>query len=350
MSRQVKERDELENTFIDDRVKKLLPIFEALAPYKLNQRKKGVRNIPGWGDIPGWERLAAQEARLLKLTYPDDKPQDEKEYGTCLRQITALKKALKASAKTDLKDSALVNPVITIATHFGNALSYLFSEYKERQNVRYREKVTDRRKKENRIQIDLTNSLQFAHNILTEVAESKEPNWIDVSCAIALSTGRRMGEVHCSATFEFSDDYEITFKGQLKGKDRKVKVGTKSIPLRKVTFFIPTLLPAHLICMGLDWLDDKGKRLGRNEDAEIVNRRWSKVLNLAVKDWDIFPEKDRTYHKFRAAYLRACIANDSTVDPYDFTDYAKEILGDDDEKTINAYKRYEIKPGTITKL
>uniref|UniRef100_A0A0C1R8C1 Uncharacterized protein n=1 Tax=Tolypothrix bouteillei VB521301 TaxID=1479485 RepID=A0A0C1R8C1_9CYAN len=64
MSRQVKSSDELENNFIDERVKKLLPIFEALAPYKLNQRKKGV------GDIPGWEKLAVQEARLLKLTYP----------------------------------------------------------------------------------------------------------------------------------------------------------------------------------------------------------------------------------------------------------------------------------------
>jgi hypothetical protein len=344
MSRQVKSTDELENNFIDDRVKKLLPIFEALAPYKLNQRKKGV------GDIPGWEKLAVQEARLLKLTYPDDKPEDKKEYGTCLRQITALKKALKAAAKTDLKDSALVNSVTTIATHFGNALSYLFSEYKERQNIRYRRKVTERRQKENRVQIDLTNSLQFAHNILTEVAQGKEPNWIDVSCAIALATGRRMGEVHCSATFEFSEDYEIAFQGQLKGKDRKIKIGAKSIPLRKATFYIPTLLPAELVCTGLDYLEAKGKRFSRDSDSERVNRTYSKVLNLAVKNWDIFPEDERTYHKFRAAYLRACIANDSTVDPYDFTDYAKDILGDDDESTINAYKRYEIKPGTITKI
>uniref|UniRef100_A0A0C1NLS4 Telomere resolvase ResT/TelK catalytic domain-containing protein n=1 Tax=Tolypothrix bouteillei VB521301 TaxID=1479485 RepID=A0A0C1NLS4_9CYAN len=291
-----------------------------------------------------------QEARLLKLTYPDDKPEDEKEYGTCLRQITALKKALKQAAKTQLKDPALVNPVNTIATHFGNALSYLFSEYKERQNIRYRGKVTERRQKENRVQIDLTNSLKFAHNALTEVAEGKEPNWIDVSCAIALATGRRMGEVHCSAVFEQSDEYEIAFRGQLKGKDRKVKIGAKSIPLKKATFYIPTLLPAELVCTGLDWLEGKGKRFSRDSDPERVNRTWSKVLNLAVKDWDIFPEDERTYHKFRAAYLRACIENDPTVDKYDFTDYAKDILGDDDENTINAYKRYEIKPGTITKI
>lgn len=344
MSRQAKSSDELENTFINDRVIRLLPIFEALAPYKLNQRKKGV------GDIPGWERLAAQEARLLKVTYPDEKPENEKEYGTCLRQITALKKALKLAAKTELKDPALMNPVITISTHFGNALSYLFSEYKERQNVRYREQVTDRRQKENRVQIDLTNSLQFAQTVLKQVVSGENPNWIDVSCSIALATGRRMGEVHCSGSFEVSDSYEIAFKGQLKGKDRKVKIGSKYVPLKNVTFYIPTLLPAELVCAGIEYLSEKNKRFPRNEDAERVNRRWSKTLNLAVKDWDIFPESDRTYHKFRAAYLRACVANDPTVDAYDFADYAKEILGDDDETTINAYKRYEIKPGSFTKI
>ncbi|MEC4816662.1 MAG: protelomerase family protein [Scytonema sp. PMC 1069.18] len=344
MSRQVKDPDEFTNTFIDERVNHLLPLFEALAPYKLTQRKKGV------GDLPGWERLAAQEARILKTTYPDEQPEAERQYNTALRQITALKKALKQAAKTDLKDPALVSPVTTIATHFGNALSYLFSEYKERQNARYREKVTVRRQKENRIQIDLTNSLKLAHSVLTEVAEGKQPNWIDVSCSIALSTGRRMGEIHCSATFSESGEYEIAFRGQLKGKDRKVRVGSKLIPLRKVTFYIPTLLSAELVCLGLEYLEIKGKRLERDSDPERVNLRWAKTLNLAVKDWDIFPESERTYHKFRAAYLRASILNDSNVDPYDFKDYAKEILGDDDETTIDAYKRYEIKPGTLTKL
>ena len=82
MARQLLEADELTNAFIDDRVKTLLPQFEALAPYKITQRKKGVN------DLTGWHKLAIQEARLLKLNYPDDKPEDDKEYGTALRQIT----------------------------------------------------------------------------------------------------------------------------------------------------------------------------------------------------------------------------------------------------------------------
>ena len=345
MSRELLQADELSNTFIDDRVTILLPQFEALAPYKITQRKKGV------GDLTGWHKLAIQEARLLKLNYPDDKPEDDKEYGTALRQITALKKALKLASKTGLKDAALLNPVNTIITNFGNELSNQFAIYKENQNTRYRETVTERRKVENRIEIDLTNSLKYAYNILTDVKNGEDSiNWLDVSCAVALATGRRMAEVHLSASFELIDSHTVAFKGQLKGKDRKIRVVDKAVKLRDVTFKIPTLLPADLIVNALDWLGKNGKRFDKDEDPERVNRRFSKTLNQACKDWDIFPADERTYHKFRAAYLRAAIINDGNVDPYDFTDFAKEVLGDDDESTINAYKRYEIKPGSLTRI
>ncbi|MFO5491508.1 MAG: protelomerase family protein [Cuspidothrix sp.] len=345
MARQLLQADELSNTFIDDRVKILLPQFEALAPYKITQRKNGV------GDLTGWHKLAIQEARLLKLNYPDDKPEDDKEYGTALRQITALKKSLKLAAKTELKDAALLNPVNTIITNFGNELSNQFAIYKENQNTRYRETVTERRKVENRIEIDLTNSLKYAYNILTDIKNGEDSiNWLDVSCAVALATGRRMAEVHLSASFELIDSHTVAFKGQLKGKDRKIRVVDKAVKLRDVTFKIPTLLPADLVCFALDWLNSKGKRFNKDEDPERVNRRFSKTLNQACKDWDIFPSDERTYHKFRAAYLRAAIINDGNVDPYDFTDFAKEVLGDDDESTINAYKRYGIKEGSLTKI
>ncbi|MDZ7970397.1 MAG: protelomerase family protein [Nostoc sp. DedSLP03] len=346
MSRELKAIDELENTYIDERVAWLLPQFEAIAPYKLNQRKKGVPNE----NLIGWERLAAIEAKNLKTVYPDERPEDEKEYGTALRQITALKKALKSATKTDLKDHALFNPVNTIITHFGNALSYQFASYKERQNTRYRGTVTERREKVNRIEIDLTDSLKYAHNILTDIKNGQDANWLDVSCAIALATGRRMAEVHLSAIFELIDEYTVTFTGQLKGKSRKVRQGDKAVSLREVAFKIPTLLPADLVCFALEWLNKKGKRFDKSEDPERVNRRFSKTLNEACKQWEIFPNDERTYHKFRAAYLRAAIVNDGNVDPYDFTDFAKEVLGDDDESTINAYKRYEIKPKSITRV
>lgn len=346
MSRELKVTDDLENTYIDERIQWLLPQFEALAPYKPTQRKNGISNA----DLTGWKQLAAIEARNLKINYPDERPEVEKEYGSALRQITALKKQLTRAAKTNLKDHALIDQVNTIITNFGNALSDQFASYKERQNTRYREKVAERRGKDSRIEIDLTESLEYAFNILTDIKNDQDANWLDVSCAIALATGRRMAEVHLSAIFELVDNYTITFKGQLKGKSRKVRQGDKSINLRDVLFTIPTLLPAELVCNALQWLDAKGKRFPQTEDPERVNRRFSKTLNEACKQWEIFPIEDRTYHKFRAAYLRAAIVNDGNVDPYDFMDFAKEIIGDDDESTINAYKRYEIKPNTITKI
>lgn len=339
MSREIKSADELENSYIDERVAYLLPKFEALAPYKINQRKKGT------GDLPGWEKLAAIEAKNLKVTYPDERPEEEKTYGTCLRQITALKKALKTSAKTDLNDKALYHPVLTIITHFGEALSYQFASYKERQNTAYRQQVKERSEPEARIELDLTLYLQRANNLLTRIASGDEEgiDWRDVSCAIALATGRRMAEVHLSAKFELIGEYEIAFTGQLKGKNRRID-GTN---LRNVVFKIPTLLPAKLVCFALNWLGDKDKRFPPNEDTERVNRRWSKVLSEAAKDWAIIP--DMTYHKFRGAYLRANIVN-SGIDPFDYIPYASSILGDDDESTIKTYQRFVIKPGTLTRI
>lgn len=344
MSRTLNKAEEISNTYIDERVQYLIPIFEGLAPYKISDRKKGR------GDLPGWQSLAIHEARLLRINYPDERPEAEREYGTCLRQITALKKELKKAAKTQLKDPMLVNQVNTIITNFGNALSDQFAAYKFQQSTRYKQTVKERRQEENRIEIDLTNSLQLAIDTLLAIKKSEDVNWMDVSCAVALATGRRMAEVHLSASFEKVDEYTVTFRGHLKGKTRRVKVSGKAVPVRDYGFTIPTLLPADLVCFGLQWLADKGKRFPTSEDPERVNRRWSKVLNEHVKDWDIFPENDRTYHKFRAAYLRACVENDPTVDKYDFADYAEQVLGDKDETTINSYKRYQIKPGSATKL
>jgi hypothetical protein len=103
-----------------------------------------------------------------------------------------------------------------------------------------------------------------------------------------------------------------------------------------------------LVTKGIEWLDANDKRFERDEDPERVNRRWSKVLSERVKDeWYIF--EGMTYHKFRAAYFRACVEN-ASVDPYDWEDFSMRILGDDDSATIKSYKRFIIKPGSATKI
>jgi hypothetical protein len=338
MSRTVKAADELTNTFIDQRVKVLIPKFEALAPYKRKQREDGVKSE----DLEGWKLLSVKEASILKANY---------EPMTCLRQVTALKKALKSAAKSQIKDHANYHPVLTIIAHFGDALSFLFSEYTVTKNERYREAVDVRSTPENRIELDLTSFLQQANEVLTQVANGAtkdDVEWRDVSCAVALATGRRMGEVHLSGEFKQVGDYEVSFRGQLKGKSRKVKQDGKKIALRDYEFTIPTLVKASLVISGIEWLDANDKRFERDEDPERVNRRWSKVLSERVKDdWLIF--EGATYHKFRAAYFRACVEN-ASIDPYDWEDFSMRILGDDDSATIKAYKRFIIKPHSITKI
>ena len=351
MSRALKQAKELENTFIDDRVAVLLPKFEALAPYGRKAREDGVRSE----GLEGWKKLAANQAAMLKVRYPDNKPEAERTYSTCLRQITALKKALRVAAKTRLKDHANYHPVLTIVTHFGNALSFLFSPYKSLQNENYREVVDVRSTPENRIELDLSPYLKLAYEVLSQVAggaTKADINWRDVSCALSLVTGRRMGEVHLSGVFRQTGSYELAFKGQLKGKSRKLKVkefgGIKQVALRDFEFKIPSLVPASLVIEGIQWLEANRKRFDRVEDPERVNRTYSKVLSEKVKEWAIVPD-GMTYHKFRAAYFRACVQN-SNIDPFDWEDYARAILGDDDSATIKAYKRFVIKPGSITKI
>jgi hypothetical protein len=336
VSRPVKSADELENSFVDERVEVLIPKFEALAPYKRKQREDGVKSE----DLEGWKYLATKEASILKANY---------EPLSCLRQITALKKALKLAAKTGVEDHANYHPVVTIIAHFGDALSFLFSEVTLDKNTRYRQAVEVRSAPENRIELDLSPFLKQAYEVLHQVANgaSKEDvEWRDVSCALALVTGRRMGEVHLSGEFTQVSEYEVSFRGQLKGKSRKVKVGEKKLALREYEFTIPTLVKAELVVKGVAWLEANDKRFERDEEPERVNRRWSKVLSERVaEEWRLFD--GMTYHKFRGAYFRACVEN-ASIDPYDWEDYAKQILGDDDSATIKAYKRFIIKSDSIT--
>ena len=96
-------------------------------------------------------------------------------------------------------------------------------------------------------------------------ASKEDVEWRDVSCVLALVTGRRMGEVHLSGVFTQVSEYEVAFSGQLKGKSRKVKVGERKLALRDYEFSIPTLVRAELVVKGIAWLEANGKRFERDE-------------------------------------------------------------------------------------
>lgn len=338
MSRQLKASGELQNTYVDERVRVLIPKFEALAPYNRKKRETGDKKE----NIEGWKQLATKEALIIRSKYSTPESR--------VRQVTALKKGLKESAKR-VKDSANYHPVKTITTHFVEALTFLFSEDTIAKNTKTEERVSFQSDEKNRVELDLTSFIKKAHAVLDSVAQGStkdDLDWRNVSCAIALVSGRRMAEIHLSGSFEKENEYTVKFKGQLKGKNRRNEIGDTQLPLIECEFKIPTLVKADLVVAGIKWLDKNGKRFEATEDPERVNRRWSKVLSEAVKDrWMLFD--GMTYHKFRGAYFRSCVEN-AVVDPYDWEKFAQQILGDNDAPTIRAYKRFKIKQGSLTKI
>jgi len=329
------------DTFVDENIKSLLPQFETLAEMRVSDRKLGK------GVVRGWHKLAVDVFRQLVEHYPDSETEDtKKEYLSAYSALGRLKKELKGAAKNSLKNPENIYKVNSIINNFNNAITAIMSPYRENYNDRYRGVKQDRARAENRVEIDMSDYILKAEEVLSE-----PENWTDVSCAIALATGRRMSEVHLSGEFEVSGEYELKFKGQLKGKTRK----DDGIALIKQVFTIPTIVKAQLVVDGIQYLEaykyfgkSQPKRLPKNVETVLVNRTYSKALSEAVKDRWYFIGEETTYHKFRAAYLRLSLINEG-VDPFDYLRFAKSIMGDDDAGTLEAYQRYHIKPDTLTR-
>ncbi len=364
MAPALKSADELVNTFVDEQVQILIPQLEKLALIPdLDLRRAGTgRKMKG---AKSAQKLASETAATLKAVYPDSQPEDEREYKTAAGQVSKLKKALNQAAGAS-EDKAMVKPLQTTITLYGDALSFLFSEYRARTNSAYVRKVRERSSSDERVEIDPTEYLQRAYTVLGSIAAGENLfDWLDVSCSLAMTTGRRMAEIHLSATFEpvAGESHMVTYRGQLKGKNRRVHQttltdvtpydlakGDTGLLLRDVAWQIPTLIPAELVVSGLAWLAKKSKRFPQDVDPVRVNGRWSKVLNERAKDWSLF--EGMTYHKFRAAFFVCAVANAQTqgLAGIDVENFASLTLCDRDKLSLDAYKRFNLKPGCKTKI
>lgn len=341
--------------------------FELLAPYTPTKRKKGV-NDTEQGFIEGWQRKAVDvEQHLKDHAKADLDLSDDTSVMQYKRSAVAAKKRflseLKGYNQSWLKDHGNYHPVNTIIKHFRETLNLLFSAFQDDINTEYRNRVETRSDDSNRIECDLTEYLKKAQQTLTlcsQDADSKEVNWRDVSCALALVTGRRQSEIHWSATFTRVSDYEAVFTGQLKGKTRKAKGTDTDVFDHKFT--IPTLLNVDLAIAGLTWLDNQGKRLDRKTgNATQVNKKWGKYCSSQVREvWCIIPDEiwketdpqDKwTYHKLRGLYFIACLTNLGENRSFSsLKRYAPQILCDSDIKAIEPYERIDIKNGSTTKI
>lgn len=142
----------------------------------------------------------------------------------------------------------------------------------------------------------------FATATLTKIDELKPRDWKRVSVSLAIVTGRRLAEVHRSATkFEYVDESHVSFTGQLKTKGEAAFYFEKN-----PSYEIPVLIDASLVVKAHQWLKDNSKVV---DTPDAANRRYSGDLSDFVKvlksKWNIQHEFF-TYKGLRAIYANVC--------------------------------------------
>lgn len=201
-----------------------------------------------------------------------------------------------------------------------------------------REKKTDDSKrlnerKEDVATIDPTQMIANAKAILSLIDEfSPATLWLQVSCALAVATGRRMAEIHSTATFTAIDSHSLHFTGQAKAKGETADKSAKG-------FVIPTLVDAQLCVNALQWLTDNGKRVA---DTSTVNTRYSKALSQYVKKFydsampSLYAEHESkcTYHKLRAIYGLCAVRSFRPANMQDVR-YLGDIMGHDQDASVS---------------
>jgi hypothetical protein len=126
----------------------------------------------------------------------------------------------------------------------------------------------------------------------------KSPYWPDRVAALAVTTGRRLGEIlHPKSRLSSQTLYSVTFEGQLKRKDKTL-----------LPYEIPTNVLATLV---LEAWEGVRSELNRSEDEAMLSTRYGpQVKEAAMQHFSgLIPPRsggDLYTHLFRACY--GCIA------------------------------------------
>lgn len=162
----------------------------------------------------------------------------------------------------------------------------------------------------------------FAVKTLNNLDKLSFRQWKRVSIALAITTGRRLAEIHQESTkFEYIDKKHVNFTGQL-----KIKGDAEEYFAKNPSYQIPVLVDAKLVIEGHQWLKDNNKVV---DNPKAVNRRYSGDISQAMKglkanldiNHDFF-----TYKGLRTIYSQVC-SKVFNNDDSDNTLYLAEILG-----------------------
>ncbi len=179
---------------------------------------------------------------------------------------------------------------------------------------------------------------EFALNTLNRLEQLKPSDWKKVSISLAITTGRRLAEIHlASTTFEYVDNQNVSFTGQL-----KVKGSAFDYFQKEPSYKIPVLVNANLVVNAHQWLKANEKVI---DTPKAVNTRYSGDLSDAMK---VFKKRLGIQHEFftykglRTIYAQVChqIFNNNDSDNIL---YLAQILGHGRGELIN--KQSEMIPG-----
>lgn len=368
----------ISDPYTKEAVPRLISQFESLAPKKLKERESGA--LVSGQKVKGWRELALIEASHLKKIFPDSKPQPT--YGKAMAALRMMRKYAVDNYKFYLDDPEMAGRVRTTMTHFFDALSFLFSEYKKISNEEQKQRISNLQF--NRQTINPTQFIEQAEATLRMVEDFAKSNpkaslkdcdsvhWADVSCALALVTGRRMAEIHQSATFELGQYSELNrqqklycleanwlwFSGQLKGKE------DNNAAKRKERFPIPVLVSPHLVLLGLDYLEENGKRVVKEESTTLVNKKYSVQLMRQVdRKWRVDPRpKEETssatgevkkvkfsYHSLRDCWF-LCAVQAANIEAFNYPMVAPSLLGHSGVGSLTSYQIYKLAEGATTHI
>lgn len=173
------------------------------------------------------------------------------------------------------------------------------------------------------IKIRINHYLVWMENVLKNIAEH---DYIDLTLALALATGRRPVEILKTAQFSNPRLDTLTFTGQVKTKlyDRP--------PIR-----IPTLAPASECCAALEKI--RAVKDFSNISNDVVNNRTSSTLNRRLGE--IIGDEHIVLRNFRTAYGKIALDRFYNPEKHGSTEYyIAEKLGhaDDDFDTVQHYK------------